>query len=476
MSHSAIVKKDGDTAPIKILLVDDDESFRPALQRTLEKLGYHVTPAVDGAEGKRLFSDGAFDLVVSDIRMPQVDGIELTRFIKESAKPVPMVLITGFSEILETVEAHEMGADAFLSKPIDRDELTGAIDRCLKRGGAEVKQDLEDMDVEDAFCRLGIEDFVSGRQILFSIFVRLSDTKYVKIAHKGEDLSIERVRSYRGKGVRFLYMRREDFRTYVGFNLTLTKVVRTAKGISREKKVNLIKHTGELLMEQIQHDGVDEELFDGAVVFVQTTIDVLCQDPDVFLLLDILNSHADHLYAHSVGVSLYSVMLARAVSWHLPTNKFKVAVGGILHDVGEKEIPRELLMRPRKDWSFTDLKLYESHPSRGVEILNQVRTIPSDVIQIVKEHHEDCIGNGFPARLKRSSIHPMAKMISVADSFCERIIKSPNQEGMTPSEALQQMAMLQSDRLDAQFLEALMRLFHFVPQVRSARAKRTETG
>lgn len=436
----------------RILIADDDELFRPVLEKNLARLGFEVVSAVDGEQAFALFeADAGISVVITDIRMPKMDGLELTRKIKER-RPVPVVLITGFSEVLETRDAYELGADEFLAKPFDREELAQALERCL--GIAPVREvGLS----EERYCKLGIEDFLSGRQIQFNIFVRLSEDKYVKVAQRGEDLSIERVRLYKTKGVDHLYLRHEDFRKYVGFTLTLTRAVRSAP-IAQAKKLHLIRHTGELLLE-IAHDGLDQEVFDSSRAFVQTTVEVLCDEPDVFELLQVLNSHADHLYAHAVGVSLYGVMLADAVGWKLPTNKFKVAVGGLLHDIGEKEVPREVLEKKRGGCSVEEIKLIETHPIRGVEILARIPAIHDDVLHIIRQHHEDCLAQGYPARLRRSAIHPMAKLIRVADEFCERVIRTPAGPGMAPREALDQIEKVYASRLEPQFFDALKGLF-----------------
>ena len=87
----------------RILLVDDDEIFRKALQKNLENLGFEVNPAQNGKEAVEVLQRTTFDLVISDIRMPEMDGIELTKYIKANLK-LPIILITGFAEILETHE------------------------------------------------------------------------------------------------------------------------------------------------------------------------------------------------------------------------------------------------------------------------------------------------------------------------------------------------------------------------------------
>ena len=436
----------------RILLVDDDENLRQALQKTLESMGHQVLPAQNGRVGHELFLKTPVDVVISDIRMPEMDGLELTRLIK-AHRAVPIILITGFAEIIETHQAHELGVDEFLAKPFERQDLVDALQRCLsKLTGAQAGG-------ENAFCRLSLDDFTSGRQIQYSIFVRLSEKKFVKIAHQGEDLSIFRIQAYKQKNLKFLFLLKEDFRKYVGFNLALTKGARGSDLISNSKKQALIHHTAEILLEQVRRSGLDDELFDGSRTFVESAVEAVTEDENVFQLLDSLNQHADFLYAHSLAVSLYSVMLARAVNWKLPTNSFKIAIAGLLHEIGMKELDRTLLLRPRANWSVEEVKRYETHPTRGVEILSQIKSVPSDVLQIIKEHHEDVKGHGFPARLKKAAIHPMAKLVAVADDFCDRVVKGPNGPGISPTEAVTQMQTLCADRLDPQFFEALVKTF-----------------
>lgn len=74
----------------------------------------------------------------------------------------------------------------------------------------------------------------------------------------------------------------------------------------------------------------------------------------------------------------------------------------------------------------------------------------------------DCLGRGFPSGLKKLTIHPMAKLIAVADEFCERVLQNPNSSEMKPMEALEDMTH-SADRLDPKCFQALMQLFKFTP-------------
>lgn len=444
-------------AKTRILLVDDDDIFREAIEKTLVSEGYHVVTAINGKRALATLSALKFDLVISDIRMPEMDGVELLKNIRSNGS-LPVILITGFSEIMETKTAYELGANEFLAKPFKKEELTGAIAKSLGRDPRTPSADTISNNGAD-YCRLGINDFITGRTIKFNIFVRLLENKFVKIAHKGEDITPERIRYYREKGLTFLYLRREDFRNYVGFSLEISERVNQSQDFDPQRKLMLLRHTGEILNEQIRHEGVDGKAFDSATAFVEATLDVLTDDMSAVALLEALNRHADYLLVHSVGVSFYAVLIAQALKWDLPTNKFKVAMGGLLHDVGMKEISGDILKRPRYSWNAGEVKSFEEHPLRGTGILGDLKAIPQDVRDIVKQHHENCLSLGYPARVKKMQIHPMAKVISVADEFCYRAIKNPLSAGLQPPDALQDMMIHCADLLDKQALEALVQTF-----------------
>lgn len=86
-----------------------------------------------------------------------------------------------------------------------------------------------------------------------------------------------------------------------------------------------------------------------------------------------------------------------------------------------------------------------------------------DILQIVHQHHENCSGRGFPLKIRKNFIHPMARIISVADEFCYRTIKHPTHKLMSPVEAIIDMTSMYAENLDSQFITALGQLFNCDP-------------
>lgn len=107
-----------------ILIVEDDEFFREALKDSLSRHGFKVSVAADGKSARLILNLSSFDLILSDIQMPHMTGVELLAWVKENKPSVPVVLMTGFSQIVETKKAHELGAAGFIPKPFtDKDVL-----------------------------------------------------------------------------------------------------------------------------------------------------------------------------------------------------------------------------------------------------------------------------------------------------------------------------------------------------------------
>jgi len=116
----------------RILFIDDDHVGREIALHNLRKAGYDVTPASDGREGLALFSPGMFDLVVTDLKMPVVDGMKVLETVRRSSPGTPVLVITAFGNIETAVEAMKRGATDFVGKPFLRDQLLLAVEKALE--------------------------------------------------------------------------------------------------------------------------------------------------------------------------------------------------------------------------------------------------------------------------------------------------------------------------------------------------------
>ncbi|MEX1274694.1 MAG: sigma-54 dependent transcriptional regulator [Bacteroidota bacterium] len=115
-----------------ILIVDDDKGFRVATLALLKDNGYTVTAAANGKEAKKILTEERVDLVLSDLVMEGMNGIELLQWIRASVPGTPVMMITGFGSINTAVEAMRLGAYDYITKPCDNDELLIKIRRVLQ--------------------------------------------------------------------------------------------------------------------------------------------------------------------------------------------------------------------------------------------------------------------------------------------------------------------------------------------------------
>jgi DNA-binding response OmpR family regulator len=121
----------------RILIVDDEPDLTELLNFQLRYSGFEVATAGGGRAAFTLFQQGVFDLVVSDIRMPNGDGLELLRSIRKSERPgVPVILMTGFADT-DAKGAEALGATAFLNKPFHLEELLEVVNAHLPAARSE---------------------------------------------------------------------------------------------------------------------------------------------------------------------------------------------------------------------------------------------------------------------------------------------------------------------------------------------------
>ena len=116
----------------KILLIEDDVAFCKMLETFLSKKGYEVISAFTAGEAYKILTNHAVDLVITDVRLPDDDGLSILKHIKEDYNNIPVILMTGYAEVNKAVEAMKEGAFDYISKPVRPDELLKIVDKALQ--------------------------------------------------------------------------------------------------------------------------------------------------------------------------------------------------------------------------------------------------------------------------------------------------------------------------------------------------------
>jgi len=173
----------------KVYVIDDDEAMRDSLNFLLESASFNVTLF----ESAQKFLDALpkldFGCVVSDVRMPGLDGIELLKRMKADHNPFPIVIMTGHGDIPLAVEAMKLGAVDFLEKPFEDDRLIGMIETAIRQAAPAAKSDAITHDIAARIATLSPRE----RQVMDGLIAGLSN----KLIARDYDISPRTIEVYR---------------------------------------------------------------------------------------------------------------------------------------------------------------------------------------------------------------------------------------------------------------------------------------
>jgi len=116
-----------------ILIVDDDIDILELLQRHLQAMGYHTYKAVSVKEALFILKDTFIDLIITDIQMPEIDGLQLLKFANEHYPEIPKLVVTGYPSVEDSLEVIKSGATDYLTKPFTKSELKDAIEKAFEQ-------------------------------------------------------------------------------------------------------------------------------------------------------------------------------------------------------------------------------------------------------------------------------------------------------------------------------------------------------
>ncbi|GAB6162603.1 sigma-54 dependent transcriptional regulator [Desulfothermus naphthae] len=144
----------------KILVIDDEKKMRRILQLLLEKIGYKVATAKDGREGIETWLKWQPDVVLTDLKMPEMDGMEILKFKNKAGLKAPLIILTAYGTIPSAVEAIKQGAFDYLTKPFDNKKVREVISRALENSPGKDKISQKDLKIvgTSAAIRQIIED------------------------------------------------------------------------------------------------------------------------------------------------------------------------------------------------------------------------------------------------------------------------------------------------------------------------------
>lgn len=491
--------------PEKILIVDDQTSVVQLCRRVLGSQGFETDGVLSGEEAVAALHRQRYDLLIVDLLLPGIDGLETFRRAKEMYHDLAGIVITGHGTKSSIVDAMKSGLYGFIEKPFTMQELKSTVEDVLSR----YRMEKENVRLKALIPLFEVHQAMTSTHGLGDLYRLILDT------------ALQEAKSERGS---LMYLDDKANELYIVAAKGLPhEVVATARQKLGEGIAGLVAQTREpliltdgqvsdprflsLLRYPGQHSAVCFPLLaEGKLVGVlnlnraSTRHSFSESDKDLLSILcgqaasaivsarlneDLRKSHLNtiHILAkaieardpytqdHADDVSIYASRIAQELGM-ADAEIEAVRIAATLHDIGKIGIPESILLKPGRltPEEFEEMK---KHPEIGAHILKDAE-FPWKVVPIVYHHQERYDGTGYPQGLQGEGIPLGARIISVCDTFQAIITDRAYRKGLPPEKAIEILREVSGTQLDGSLVGVFVNVYQQVIG-KETRAQRSVT-
>ncbi|MDA8099159.1 MAG: response regulator [Nitrospiraceae bacterium] len=440
----------------KILVVDDEEMIRDLCSHILSTEGYAITAVPGGEAALRELDKSPADLLITDIKMPGMDGLELFERVKKQKPDIVTIFITGHGTLDTAIESLMRGVDGFVLKPFTQEELTTAVDRAVTRSRLQ-KENIRlkaliplfeiskllvtEIDLAHLFkiiTEVLVQEFSVDRVSLMLLDAQ-TDTLMIRASHGlSKDLALQAKRRS-GEGVSGLVLKHRkpfiitkgkhpDSDVMAALNMDNMPLSSMAVPLIGKDKVlgvlNVSKFSDptfttsdlqivSILASQVVTAMENASLFEGLRESYFRTVQAL---------VAAVEAKDPYTRWHSTNVAKYAVAIGRDMGLS-PSQLEEIHIASILHDVGKIGISERIIGKPDR-LNKEEFDIMKDHPAHGIRILEPIGFSPS-IINAIYQHHERYDGRGYPAGLVRTDISLAARILTVADTIDAMVSERP---------------------------------------------------
>ncbi|MDL1977512.1 MAG: response regulator [Deltaproteobacteria bacterium] len=490
-----------------ILVADDESEVRTSLKESLEEIiACTVHTASDGIEAFERVRSVPLDCCFVDLRMPRLDGLQLTEKIREYDNTVPVVIITGYASLDVAIDTMRRGASDFLIKPFSLKDVMVSFKKVTKERAllienvflkqeVEKKKDIERLNVELGHKIREVTQFKDVMQQFLS--VRSNEELYRRILDMSAKITASGMVSLRvlDKEKDELEMfaaipsKEEwakkipiDLDRWIADKVTKEGVILSTKEISVPSEIaNLFagdkeppflvsiplkiknKVVGVLNCAEKQDGGSysdnDLRLLDFLSRKASLTIENLGLYESLsqhffstlYALVETIEARDPYTSEHSRRVTDLSIEIARAM--RCSDNEVEIlGFAGYLHDIGKIGIRDNILLK-RSHLTDEEYDIIKLHPVIGSAIIGHVGSMHTGQA-IIRHHHERWDGKGYPDGLKGESIPLLSRIMSVADAFDAMTSDRPYRNGSPGQEAIARIKQNAGKQFDRNVVDA----------------------
>jgi len=447
-----------------ILVIDDERSICSMLQQYLDKIGFEVKVASHGKAGLDLLLHQKFDVIVCDIKMPEMGGIEVLKAIKKIDQMVPVLMTTGYPTMDTAIEALKQGAYDYLIKPFHLDELGEKIERAL----ASAKLIEENIlfskivslhEVSKAISSIHDVEKLFDMIIEYSMRVAQADSGTLLLLDKDDNLTVTRTSYKKDHDSQLSEKDRMKIATWVldddeplfidhnvddvplyevlEKNQLISSITFPLKSPKRTIGVlNLNRAVGSPSFSNIDLEVVNVLASQASIsidnlVAYKKLSDQHHQTLKAFAF--IVEKKDAQTNGHSERVMEFAKMLASRLRLSEEEQEI-VKYGGLLHDIGKIGISEQIL---GKSGPLTEKQKKEirKHPELGSQILADLPSMKS-LLPVIYHHHERYDGTGYPDGIVGESIPIGARIVSIVDAYESMTSDRSYREKIEPQAAL----------------------------------------
>lgn len=303
----------------------------------------------------------------------------------------------------------------------------------------------------EKYMKIRLNSLPPAQPIPFDLYVSIGG-RFVHYLRAGDKLKATKIATFEKKAPESFYIlaaHRADYQKFVRDGLM-------SEQLDTKQKALILRESTMVLVEELfERPDIETALSDARGV-VEDFVAFMDSDASAMANLIGLSSHDFYTYNHSLDVSIYSLGLGNAVGFQ-GRDLHELGLGGLFHDIGKRHIPLEIIC---KTGPLTDVEwaTMQKHPQYGLVILDEHNS--SDNIKACAfEHHESMAGNGYPQKLTAEEIHPMAKVVAVADTYDALTTKRSYNDPMRPTEAIELMSTKLKGKYDPAVMKALLAIF-----------------
>ena len=468
----------------RVLIVDDEKFIRDILADFLGMEGYVVRTAEDGAAALNELTHARYDMIISDLKMPRMGGIELLEAITTAAPNALTVIMTGFGTVETAIDAMKRGAYDYILKPFKVEEVIHVVQRGLE------KQRLaaENLRLREALSLYKVSEAITASLSLDEVLATVGDTALHEIEgdlvstwlDDGEGGFFERQRLVPPNGVKgdlgsysprafvdhfakdsmllehgekgnHFFDKQPDIRLVSLSAVPLRMKTRLLGWISvasftKTKRFNegqrkLLSIVGSRAAAAIENARLYEDL---RATFQQT----------IHGLAKAIDKMDRYTSGHSDRVAVYATYLA--IRLRLPTDVVEIVrQSALMHDIGKLGCVMNL-NKPGKLTS-EEYEIFKLHPGFGKDILDPIKFL-HPLIPGVHLHHERWDGRGYPLGLKGNDVPLIARIIAVADTYDAMTSDRPYRKGLAHEIAFSEIEKNAGIQFDPQMAIAFVQM------------------